>query len=138
MNIFATLALLLASSLADFGQSPLLEPGHNHSWELLIDDPDGDVIWDENYKSSLEVDGEQLVTILLRSKIQDQGGQFTTDLIMAVDCEARQLGVVQIWLFEENGATVNSELPVGEVRMDFGETPPSPDDLKIYAAACAA
>ncbi len=126
--------LLLAATALDLGTSPLVEPGHTHDWVVIQEDKEGTGWIDAAWRSETVVDGQSLKLVLMRTDIQPPEAM-VSDIVMAVDCQGDRLGMKQIWVYEAAFGQ-NVEVPIASLKMDFAETPPSDEDLKIIKFAC--
>ncbi|MCL9999839.1 MAG: hypothetical protein NBV68_10700 [Erythrobacter sp.] len=128
------LLFLLAGSAADLGTSPMVEDGHSHRWEQFASDEEGTGWIDRAWRGETEHQGERLKLVLVRVDIRKPEA-VTGDLFLAADCERKLLGIKDGYLFEGAYGS-NRRFPTVQLTMDFGDNPPSEDDLKVIAFAC--
>ena len=127
--------LTLASTALGLGTSPLAEPGHEHDWVMITDDEEGQAWRDTTWRETFEQDGKPLELVLLRFNITIPDEAMEVDMVMAVDCAAREIGIKEAYLHRSNfGDGIRA--PIEQLTMDFADTPPSEPDLDIIEAAC--
>ncbi len=121
---------LLAGSALDVGTSPLVEPGHTNDWVVIQDDEEGAARFEAAWRSETVVDGANLKLALQRTDVR-QPEIMVVDAVLAVDCQGERIGIKRIWIHESTLGS-NAEVPVVTVEMDFADTPPREEDLKIF------
>ncbi|MEM6475650.1 MAG: hypothetical protein AAF687_05730 [Pseudomonadota bacterium] len=134
--IASILLLLLSATNPDV--SLLVDPGHTHSWREVSSDEEGKISVDEAYRGELKQNSTNYETILARANWdpgEENGGRYSVDLILAVDCEKQRIGVMQSQMkMPTTGQSVNSEY--SPVVMDFSDVPLSKKDIALIQYAC--
>ncbi|MEM7701420.1 MAG: hypothetical protein AAF251_05735 [Pseudomonadota bacterium] len=87
--------LLAASSPEQFGTSPLVDPPHEHEWQVLVDENGGKVWWDKKPTGKALVNGVEYPKIIVR-QVPEKGDWLSevftyVDAAWAVDCSTGQL-----------------------------------------------
>ena len=131
-----TALLLSASALFELGTSPLADPGHQHDWVEIADQPEGETaLHDRNWSKTIRQRGRTLNLILIRSDLTDEGAKVIMDVIIAADCRARKLGMSEAYMFRSPMGDM-LEIKLDNIDMDLAYDPPSEDELAILAASC--
>jgi hypothetical protein len=121
------------------GQSPLVDAGHSHNWVEMPDQAEGETgLHDRNWSKTMRLNGRKLNLALLRADLSDDGAPVMMDTIIAADCDAMQLGLVDAYFFKSPmGDGIRMTIPTDEIEMDLAATPLGDDDRAILDAACS-
>ncbi|GAA4043434.1 hypothetical protein [Parerythrobacter jejuensis] len=131
------LLLALALSVPEIGTSRLVEPDHSHAWRQLVEDTEGSLWVDDNWRDTATVDDQKMPVVLLRMQIKLPEYESVVDIAMAADCVRQKLGMAGIWQPGES-PDLDRLKRIEEVALDFAQEPPHKNDLAILDAACSA
>ena len=125
--------LLLAAGAADYGTSPLVQPGHAHRWVEAQDDEQLTGWIDMAWRGETVIDGVRYKQLLLRT--EDKENNLIADIIGAVDCDKVTMGMQRARVVSPDVGDA-ADLPIGDLRMEPLNVADDPSDRKLFEAAC--
>ena len=126
--------LLLAAGAADYGASPLAEPGHAHRWVEVQNDEELTGWIDMAWRSETVIDGVRYKQSLLRTE-QKGEERLVADVIGVVDCGKVKMGMQRARIIIPDLGDA-SEMPIGEIQMQPLNVTSDEGDRKLFEAAC--
>ncbi|WP_285711520.1 hypothetical protein [Erythrobacter oryzae] len=125
--------LLLAAGAADYGASPLVQPGHAHRWVEAQNDEELTGWIDMAWRGDTVIDGVRYKQLLLRT--EDKENNLVADIIGVVDCAKVRMGMQRARVISPDVGDA-ADLPIGELLIEPLNVADDPSDRQLFEAAC--
>ena len=115
--------IITGASLIGLGQSPLVDPRHEHDWVTLQDQNFIEAVYDRAFKSEFRHDGRSMTGILIRWKTKSGEDEVLADVVMGVDCGDRKMLAMSIYAHK-------ASIRAGEIMRVDDQNSPIPQEPK--------